>query len=158
MEKRGSEKLTGWWNGLAIRDLDSDGDLDCIATDFGRNTNYHPDTAHPALIYYGDMDGSGKSHLVEAEYEGVKIVSVRGRSCSSQAMPFIKEKFSTSKAFALASLTEIDTQDMLESVRKFTAATLDSGIMRNDGKGHSPSSRCRGRLRSRLLSASPSLN
>lgn len=136
VERTGIEKLTGWWNGLASRDLDGDGDIDCIATNFGRNTKYHPDPAHPALIYYGDMDGSGKSHIVEAEYEGDNIVPVRGRSCSSQAMPFIKEKFSTYKAFALASLTEIYTQEKLESVRKFTAATLDSGILRNDGKGH----------------------
>ncbi|HWB05581.1 MAG TPA: FG-GAP-like repeat-containing protein [Verrucomicrobiales bacterium] len=135
-ERTGLEKLTGWWNGLAGRDLNGDGDIDYIATNFGRNTKYHPDPAHPALIFYGDMDGSGKSHIVEAEYEGDNIVPIRGRSCSSQAMPFIKEKFSTYKAFALASLTEIYTKEKLESVRKFTAAVLDSGILRNDGKGH----------------------
>jgi hypothetical protein len=134
-EHTGIENLTGWWNGLASRDLDGDGDIDLVATNFGRNTNYHPDPAHPALIYYGDMDGSGKSHIVEAEYEGENIVPIRGRSCSSQAMPFIKEKFSTYKAFALASLTDIYTREKLESVRKFTAATLESGILRNDGKG-----------------------
>ena len=136
VERTGLEKLTGWWNGLASRDLDGDGDIDCIATNFGRNTKYHPDAAHPALIYYGDMDGSGKSQIVEAEYEGDNIVPIRGRSCSSQAMPFIKEKFGTYKAFALASLSEIYTPEKLESVDKFTAATLESGILRNDGKGH----------------------
>ena len=135
-EHTGLEKLTGWWNGLAGRDLDGDGDMDYIATNFGRNTKYHPDPAHPALIYYGDMDGSGKSQIVEAEYEGDNVVPVRGRSCSSLAMPFIKEKFSTYKSFALASLNEIYTPEKLDSVQKFSAATLDSGLLRNDGKGH----------------------
>ena len=134
--KTGLDQLTGWWNGLAGRDLDGDGDIDYIATNFGRNTKYHPDPAHPALIYYGDMDGSGKSQIVEAEYEGDNVVPIRGRSCSSLAMPFIKEKFSTYKSFALASLTEIYTPEKLDSVQKFTAATLDSGLLRNDGKGH----------------------
>ena len=54
-----------------------------VVTNFGRNTKYHPDPAHPALIYYGDMDGSGKNQIIEAEYEGDKIVPIRGRSCSS---------------------------------------------------------------------------
>ncbi len=131
----GLEKLTGWWNGLAGRDLDGDGDIDYVATNFGRNTKYHPDPAHPALIYHGDMDGSGKAQIVEAEFEGENIVPIRGRSCSSQAMPFIKEKFATYKAFALATLPEIYTPQKLESVQKFTAATLDSAILRNNGQG-----------------------
>jgi enediyne biosynthesis protein E4 len=134
-EESGLAGLTGWWNGLASRDLDGDGDLDYIATNFGRNTKYHPDATRPALIYYGDMDGSGKSQIVEAEYEGDNVVPIRGRSCSSQAMPFIKDKFSTYKSFALASLTEIYTKEKLDSVSKFSAAILDSGILRNDGKG-----------------------
>lgn len=135
VERTGLEKLTGWWNGLASRDLDGDGDIDIIATNYGRNTKYHPDPAHPALIYYGDMDSSGQSQIVEAEYEGDHIVPIRGRSCSSQAMPFITGKFSTYKAFALANLSEIYTAQKLESVSKFTAAVLDCGILRNDGKG-----------------------
>lgn len=132
----GLEKLTGWWNGIAARDLDGDGAIDYVVTNFGRNTKYHPDAAHPALIYYGDMDNSGQSQIVEAEYEGDKIVPIRGRSCSSLAMPFIKQKFSTYKAFASATLPEIYTAKKLESVQKFTAATLDSGILHNDGHGH----------------------
>ena len=132
----GIEKLTGWWNGIAARDLDGDGHIDYVVTNFGRNTKYHPDSAHPALIYYGDMDGSGKSQIIEAEYEGDKIVPIRGRSCSSLAMPFIKVKFTTYKAFASATLPEIYTAKKLESVQKFSAATLDSGILHNDGHGH----------------------
>jgi len=136
MKDTGLEKYTGWWNGIAGRDLDGDGNIDYVVTNFGRNTKYHPDPAHPALIFYGDMDGTGKSQIIEAEYEGDKIVPIRGRSCSSLAMPFIKEKFTTYKAFASATLPEIYTAKKLESVQKFSAGYLDSGVLHNDGHGH----------------------
>ncbi len=134
--KTGLETSSGWWNGIAGRDLDGDGDIDYIATNFGRNTKYHPDPAHPALIYYGDMDGSGKAQIVEAEYEKDALVPIRGKSCSSLAMPFIKDKFQTYSAFAKASLSEIYSPEKLDSVQKFSATVLDSALLRNDGKGH----------------------
>jgi hypothetical protein len=87
------------------------------------------------MIYYGDMDGSGRHHIVEAEWEGDTLFPVRGRSCSSQAMPFIKDKFSTFKSFAKASLPAIYSPQKLEQAKKFSVSTLSSGVFWNDGKG-----------------------
>lgn len=135
-ERTGLESAKGWWNGIAGRDLDGDGDIDYVATNFGRNTKYHPDAEHPALIFYGDMDGTGTRQIVEAEYEKDALVPIRGKSCSSQAMPFIKDKFQTYSSFAKASLGEIYSPEKLNSVEKYSATVLDSAVLRNDGKGH----------------------
>jgi hypothetical protein len=106
-----------------------------VVTNFGLNTKYHATPGHPVMIYYGDMDGSGNRHIVEAEWEGDTLFPVRGRSCSSQAMPFIKDKFSTFKAFATASLPSIYSPQKLEEAEKFSVTTLASGIYWNDGNG-----------------------
>ncbi len=132
----GLEADSGWWNAVAGGDVDGDGDIDYVATNFGLNTKYHASADHPALIYYGVMDESGKPQIVEAEWEGSQLFPVRGRSCSSQAMPFIKRKFGTFRDFALAELPEIYTPEKLQKARKFSVATLSSGFFRNDGKGH----------------------
>ena len=34
----GLAKYKGWWNGISARDLDNDGDIDYVATNFGLNT------------------------------------------------------------------------------------------------------------------------
>lgn len=131
----GLDALTGWWNSIAGRDIDGDGDMDYCVTNFGLNTKYHASPGHPTLLYYGDFDGSGKKQLVEAEYEDKTLFPVRGRSCSSQAMPFIKDKFSSYKSFATASLTDIYTDRKLKQSEEFAAVELRSGILRNNGKG-----------------------
>ena len=131
----GLAALTGWWNGIAARDIDGDGDLDYCVTNFGLNTKYHASPDHPTLLYYGDFDGSGRRQLVEAEFEDKTLFPVRGRSCSSQAMPFIKDKFASYKAFATASLSDIYSEPKLKNAERFAAAELRSGFLVNDGKG-----------------------
>ncbi len=125
----------GWWNGIAGGDIDHDGDIDYAVTNFGLNTKYHASTKEPVHLFYGDFDGTGVSRCVEAEYEDGKLYPVRGRSCSSNAMPFLLEKFLTFTEFARASLPEIYPKQRLQTSRQFAANVLESGILLNEGKG-----------------------
>ena len=128
--------LTGWWNDVRCGDLDGDGDVDFVATNFGLNSKYHASEAKPAMVYYGDLDGTGSRHIVEAEWEGITVFPVRGKSCSSLAMPFIKEKFSTFRDFASASLAQIYSPERLKAAQRFAATELRSGAFLNDGRGN----------------------
>ncbi len=134
-EWAGLDKHTGWWNGIAARDIDNDGDIDFVATNFGLNTKYHADLDHPTLLYYGDFEGTGKFSLVEGKFEGATLFPVRGRSCSSNRMPFIADKFPTYKAFALAPLQDIYTPSKLKDAHRFAATMLESVVLINDGRG-----------------------
>ncbi len=131
----GMASLLGWWNSLTSADVDRDGDMDYVATNLGLNTKYHPSADHPQIVFYGDFDKSGKSQIVEAKKTDNGLLPVRGRSCSSNAMPFLAQKFTTYDAFAKATLPEIYTETNLEQALKVEAVTATSVLLINDGKG-----------------------
>jgi predicted nucleotidyltransferase len=134
-EAAGLAKRSGWWNGIAAGDVDGDGDPDYVISNFGQNTKYHTDAQHPLQLFYGDFRKDGNLQLIEAEYEGGTLFPVRGKSCSTRAIPNLAEKFSTFREFASASLSEIYAPDLLKSAHHFAIDTLETGVLINDGSG-----------------------
>jgi hypothetical protein len=136
----GLASVTGWWNSLTAADLNGDGKVDLVAGNLGLNSKYKtPDAEHPMVTYYGVFDDSGKCQVVEVKREKNELGDVlypeRGRSCSSTAMPFIKSKFPTFKTFAIASLTDVYSEDKLKAAGKYEANEFRSGAWMNQGAG-----------------------
>ena len=132
----GTADLLGWWTGIAAADLDGDGDMDYAVGNLGLNTKYHASKEKPYLLYFGDLDGSGVPRIVEACHEGDVLFPVRGKSCSTRAMPSLGKKFSSFHAFASATLPQIYAPSNLKSAHRLAINELASGVLLNDGKGH----------------------
>lgn len=134
-EAAGFAASSGWWNSLTAADVNGDGLIDYIAGNQGLNSKYHASAEHPTSIYYGDFEGNGRCEIVESEYEGDKLYPVRGRSCSSRAMPSLRAKFPTFRDFGAALLPEIYPTDKLSESLQLHATELSSGVFLNDGRG-----------------------
>mgnify|MGYP001174873375 CR=1 FL=1 len=128
----GLEKHKGWWNSLKTFDLDNDGDLDIVATNFGLNTKYKASKDKPELLYFSDFDQSGKYDIVEAKFEGDALVPRRGFSCSKMAMPFLNDKLKTFHNFASSSLTKIYTPSAISSASRYEVNTLEHCVFINE--------------------------
>lgn len=132
-ESTETDSIMGWFNGISGRDLDGDQDIDFVVSNFGLNTKYHASTDHPALLYYGDFENRGRMRLVEAEYENNTLFPIRGKSCSTHAMPFLSKSFTTYREFATADLQSLYSQDCLDTAHRFSATELQSGVLVNEG-------------------------
>jgi len=129
----GLADLTGWWNGIAAGDVDNDGDIDYVVLNAGLNTKYKaPTVEKPSLIYYGDFEGKGAMHVVEAKHGDQALLPVRGLSCSSEAMPVVKERTPTYHDFAGATLDQIYTPQSLQEAQVLSAGQLASGVLINE--------------------------
>ncbi|HEY5228072.1 MAG TPA: VCBS repeat-containing protein, partial [Opitutaceae bacterium] len=126
-KKAGLSARTGWWSSLAVADLGT-GKLDIIAGNVGLNTKYHATADEPTVLYAGDLDGSGREQLIEAQYENGKLYPVRGRSKLAYVYPWITKKFPTYEAYAKATVADIFPADHLVSVRRYAATELASGV------------------------------
>ena len=131
----GLSDLTGWWNGITTGDLDGDGRMDIIAVNWGENSKYHTSSDHPILVYANDFDESGSLDIVEAHFDPLMkcLVPERGLSCSSGAMPFIREQLPTFAEFGAAPLPDIYGEQSLENAYRREVTTLSHTVFLNQG-------------------------
>ncbi len=131
----GLGQYTGWWYSIAEGDFDGDGDMDYAVGNLGENNKFKGSLEHPFHVYCDDFDENGSYDIVLAKDKGNIQLPLRGRQCSSEQMPFIKEKFPTYQSFATANLTEIYSEERLSKALHKQATIFASVILLNEGKG-----------------------
>lgn len=126
------DRTSGWYYSVAIDDMDSDGDLDIIAGNLGLNYKYKASDGEPFEVYSDDFDQNGSLDIVLSYYEHGEIFPVRGKDCSSQQIPTLKDKFPTYESFGSANLTDIYGLS-LENALNRRADTFASIYIENTG-------------------------
>lgn len=129
------KNTSGWWNEVEVADVDGDGDDDYIAGNLGLNLKFKASKEEPFKLFTKDFDGNGTHDVYLGYYDrDGTLYPVRGRQCSSQQMPFIKEKFENYEAFAVASIEDI-LDDKLEGASLKEVQMFESVWVENQGGG-----------------------
>ena len=131
--KSGLENQIGWWFSIATADFDKDGDMDFIVGNLGENYKYKASTEEPFEVFVKDFDSNGSLDIVLSYHEKGKVFPLRGRECSSNQMPFIKEKFPSYHDFGVADMPTVYGEENLENALHYSANTFATSYIENLG-------------------------
>ncbi len=133
-EALGLAPHTGWWRGVTAVDLNNDGRLDLVASNWGQNSPYRASPSAPLTFIYGELFQPGVTEIMETEYVGQALHPRRQFMALANAMPFLFERFTSHKAFSEANLGQV-LGERLPLGRKVTVSTLASTVFLNLGNG-----------------------
>ena len=135
----GLSQVVGRWNGVTTGDLDGDGRLDIVATSWGRNTPYRVDSLHPLYLYYGDLTGTRRLDMLEAQYDdrlkGIAPLAPLERLMS--VIPAIRLSTRTYAAYAGETIQQV-LGPVFPNAQRLAAATLDHTVFFNRGDHFAP--------------------
>ncbi|MEM6967020.1 MAG: VCBS repeat-containing protein, partial [Bacteroidota bacterium] len=138
-KKSGQEVLdnsTGWWYSIEKADIDDDGDDDYLVGNLGLNYKYKATPEAPFEVHYDDFDKNGSKDIVLSYYNFGEQYPLRGRSCSSEQVPVIADKFPTYNIFASSDMNTVYGADNLEKALHYSAQTFASAYIENQGNGN----------------------
>jgi enediyne biosynthesis protein E4 len=110
------EKYFGWWQTVAVADVNSDGKADLVLGNFGENFSLRTDDSHPLKLWYSDFDDNGRidkiltktvdgtdkpvfmKREVEAELPGLKKQNLRHAEYAKKTMQDLFSKAQLGKA------------------------------------------------------------
>ncbi|MBS1660686.1 MAG: VCBS repeat-containing protein [Bacteroidetes bacterium] len=124
---------SGFWNVLALADVDGDGKQDIIAGNLGLNTRFQVSGKEPAELYYADFDHNGSIDPFFNFYvQGVSYPFVSRDELNEQIYP-MRKKFGSYKDYSTATMGNIFTKEELDKAGKLTATEARSVVWLNKG-------------------------
>lgn len=130
----GLDSYVGWWRGVTTGDLNNNGKMDILAANWGLNSQYRASAQKPLVFAYGELFQPGTVDLIETEYVNGALAPTRQFQAVSAALPFLRERFSTQKAYSEATLDAV-LGDRAVLARRVSATTLASMAFINSGNG-----------------------
>ncbi|MGL1885568.1 MAG: VCBS repeat-containing protein [Reichenbachiella sp.] len=129
-----SGNTRGWWFSIDQGDFDQDGDMDYVLGNLGKNYKYSASPEATFNIYAGDFDHNGQQDIVLSYHNFGEEYPVRGRSCSSQQIPSIKNKFKDYSSYSTASIVDVYGEDQLEASLTYKVENFASVYIENEGE------------------------
>ena len=133
--KTGLEDHPGWWQSMAVADVDGDGDNDLVLGNLGENFYLHADSSHPVKMWIKDFDENGTvDKIITRTVDGKDVPVFMKRDITDQ-IPSLKRLNLKHRDYATKSVQQLFEKDIEGATVKLVKDAA-SCVAYNDGKGH----------------------
>ena len=127
--------LYGWWQTLAVADLNGDGNQDLILGNIGENFYLKPDEKHPIKMWLNDFDGNGTIDQFITNAINEKDMPVFLRRDITEQFPSLKKQNLKNSEYGRKSIQELFNKSLIDNAQVKLFNYCSSVIAINNGKG-----------------------
>ncbi|GGD18169.1 VCBS repeat-containing protein [Hyunsoonleella pacifica] len=126
----------GWYQTIKNIDFDADGDEDYFVGNFGENNKFNLSKEKPLHIHANYFDDNDSYDIALSKAYGRNLFPLRGKECSTEQTPFLKDKIGTYKDFANSNIFEVYGKESIDNALHLTATTFSSYYIENKGNSN----------------------
>lgn len=126
----------GWYQTVAVADLNNDGHSDIITGNHGLNSRFKGSMTEPVSVYINDFDQNGAIEHIFTRFDGGKELPLVLRTDLLMQVPSLKKKYLRFGNYADRTISDIFPGDQLKNSLVLRAFDLTSSVWLNDGKGN----------------------
>ena len=127
--------LSGWWQSMAVSDLNGDGKPDLILGNIGENFYLHPDSSNPVKLWINDFDENGIPDIVMTQHIAGRDMPVFLKHEMEVQIPSLKKQNLKNHDFALKSIQDLFPAELLNKslVKEFNYCSSIVAVNRGGG-------------------------
>jgi len=135
LDNTGLQNLYGWWQTVAVADVNGDGKQDLLLGNIGENFYLQPDSTRPVKLWINDFDQNNSIEKIMTYTVDGKDMPVFLKKDMEDQLPSIKKSNLKNEAYSKKSIQELFPKELMDRciMKKFDYAS--SCVAINNGNG-----------------------